>query len=181
MLRESSSCFSFSSSSSSSSYNPNRHLSLPSLSPLHSPVQEDLVPLPLRAVKSLGRLPTFHIAAIESTNSDYYASLDYHIATAFNTKPTSHRRTAKETKHWPFYRCTLCLHFLDPGLNPSIIPGEPGRVFCNSCYMWIYKVSLCWKCRRVVGRGDERVCFGWCWWHWECMGCLCCSVREIGS
>ena len=167
--------------SSSVSSIPNRQLSLLSFPPLDPPIQKDLVPSPLRAVNSIARFPVFHATATESTTSDRCASLGCHIATASSTTSTGYRHATTERKDWPFYRCTLCLHFLDPREKPSIIPGEPGRIFCSSCYTWIYKVSLCWKCRELVGRGDERVGFGWCWWHWECMGCICCAVQQISS
>lgn len=51
-----------------------------------------------------------------------------------------------------------------------------GRVFCRDCYVWIYNLGICWSCGEIVGRSEERVGFGWCWWHWGCYGCLLCRV-----
>ena len=50
------------------------------------------------------------------------------------------------------------------------------RHFCRRCWIRIYDLSLCWTCGEVVHRGEERVGFGWCWWHWGCVGCLFCRV-----
>ena len=51
------------------------------------------------------------------------------------------------------------------------------NVFCRGCWIRIYDLSICWSCGVVVGRGEEKVGYGWCWWHWGCLGCLFCRVR----
>jgi hypothetical protein len=67
------------------------------------------------------------------------------------------------------------------GLAPDASVGLGiGRVFCEPCFKWIYDLSICWNCGEVVARGQERISFGWCWWHWSCLGCLICKVSIYG-
>ena len=98
----------------------------------------------------------------------------------------------------PYRLCTLCHRRIKgpeysfPSVAPaalaaiklSLSPIKKGekskrddRHFCHKCWVRIYDLSLCWTCGEVVHRGEERVGFGWCWWHWGCLGCLFCRVR----
>lgn len=98
----------------------------------------------------------------------------------------------------PYRLCTLChrrikgSEYSFPSVAPaalaaiklSLSPTKKGeqsksddRYFCHKCWVRIYDLSLCWTCGEVVHRGEERVGFGWCWWHWGCLGCLFCRVR----
>ena len=70
---------------------------------------------------------------------------------------------------------------LAPERTPDSDDGAHSKVrrerhFCRRCWIRIYDLSLCWTCGEVVHRGEERVGFGWCWWHWGCVGCLFCRV-----
>ena len=86
------------------------------------------------------------------------------------------------------YRCTLCYHplLLDSKprtIGPHIGPLSPleercGRIICKACWRWIYSLAICWTCGEIVGRKEERVGFGWCWWHWGCLACVLCRVRH---
>ncbi len=54
--------------------------------------------------------------------------------------------------------------------------GGKYRIFCQRCYLWALSVGTCWRCRKTVTRGQRRVAFGWCFWHWGCYACLFCQV-----
>lgn len=59
----------------------------------------------------------------------------------------------------------------------SALPSpSPSSAFCQNCWLRIYSLSLCWTCGEIVTRSEERVGFGWCWWHWGCMSCVFCRV-----
>ena len=110
-----------------------------------------------------------------------------------------------EEEEKALYKCTLCQGYLPVDSKPYTLPATPintlskpsspqgpssssstsagsrnsdgsGRVFCRDCYVWIYDLGICWTCGEIVGRSEERVGFGWCWWHWGCYGCLICRV-----
>ena len=88
------------------------------------------------------------------------------------------------------YTCSLC-HFLLPrNSEPYCIPvinrdylrdGDSNRIFCKDCWIWIYNLAICWACGEIVGRDEERIGFGWCWWHWGCLNCMSCRVREFSA
>lgn len=61
-------------------------------------------------------------------------------------------------------------------LRPHIqlLGSRPG--FCHACWVRIHNLSICWTCGETVSRLEERVSFGWCWWHWACVSCLFCRV-----
>lgn len=95
---------------------------------------------------------------------------------------------AKPSRTEAFYKCTLCYGTLPSTSKIFTLPDVhtdadsrkgkgSGRIFCKECWIWIYDLSICWTCGEIVGRMEERVGFGWCWWHWGCMGCLICKVR----
>jgi len=99
---------------------------------------------------------------------------------------SAHR--AKGNRTDAFYKCTLCYGTLRSSSKVFTLPDTHidadsrkgkgnGRIFCKECWIWIYDLSICWTCGEIVGRMEERVGFGWCWWHWGCMGCLICKVR----
>ena len=164
------------------------------LSPLPrppTPVQEHLIPLPLRTHKSSSRLPLLHEEAAFSTNKQTLAQPQ---------RPRHSRSAAQsngaddddEEEKEPFYICTLCHHPLQSGIAPFTfpstlskssfpIPESDGRIFCRACWVWIYDLSICWTCGEIVYRREERVGFGWCWWHWACLACLICRVRCLNK
>lgn len=92
-------------------------------------------------------------------------------------------------------RCTLChepipdnvkpctfpstapaaLAALNPHLGSEAYSSGP-KAFCHPCWVWIYNLSICWTCGETVARQEEKVSYGWCWWHWACVSCLICRV-----
>jgi len=99
-------------------------------------------------------------------------------------------RTA--TSHAYNYTCNLChvtfappahplprMFSFTPVDNPSAEEGEgegDGRILCEKCSTWTFSICICWTCGEAVVRGEERVAFGWCFWHWGCFACLLCAV-----
>jgi len=89
--------------------------------------------------------------------------------------------------------CTLCQQTFSsrPFSFPSTAPAalatirtslpsqSPSQAFCQSCWLRIYTLSLCWTCGEIVSRSEERVSFGWCWWHWGCVNCVFCRVPQL--
>lgn len=63
------------------------------------------------------------------------------------------------------------------GKRFTLTTSSSCRFFCHACWIWIHNLSICWTCGDTVTRGEERVSYGWCWWHWGCVGCLFCRVR----
>lgn len=61
-------------------------------------------------------------------------------------------------------------------LNPHISSSATPKIFCYTCWVWIHNLSICWSCGETVSRKEERVSYGWCWWHWGCVSCLFCRV-----
>lgn len=57
--------------------------------------------------------------------------------------------------------------------------GPPKVFFCHTCWVWIYNLSICWTCGETVTREEEKVSYGWCWWHWACVSCLICRVGNF--
>ena len=95
-----------------------------------------------------------------------------------------------------FYRCSLCQKRFSSNNKPFHLPWplsysatserhpcSPdegcGRTVCKDCWIWVYNIAICWTCGEIVVRNEERVGFGWCWWHWACLGCLLCKVRSF--
>ena len=95
-----------------------------------------------------------------------------------------------------FYRCSLCQKRFSSNNKPFHLPRSLsystrserytrssnegcGRTVCKDCWIWVYNIAICWTCGEIVVRDEERVGFGWCWWHWACLGCLLCKVRSF--
>lgn len=64
---------------------------------------------------------------------------------------------------------------LNPYLGSEAYSSGP-KAFCHTCWVWIYNLSICWTCGETVSREEEKVSYGWCWWHWACVSCLICRV-----
>lgn len=84
-----------------------------------------------------------------------------------NVKPCSFPSTAP-----------AALAALNPHLgSEAYSSGGPNKTFfCHTCWVWIYNLSICWTCGETVAREEEKVSYGWCWWHWACVSCLICRV-----
>lgn len=65
----------------------------------------------------------------------------------------------------------------------SYSSSEPNKAkaffFCHTCWVWIHNLSICWTCGETVAREEEKVSYGWCWWHWACVSCLICRVGDF--
>lgn len=61
----------------------------------------------------------------------------------------------------------------------SSYSSGPKVFFCHTCWVWIYNLSICWTCGEIVAREEEKVSYGWCWWHWACVSCLICRVGKF--
>ena len=48
--------------------------------------------------------------------------------------------------------------------------------FCLTCFEELHALHICWTCGLAVHRAEERVGYGWAWWHWGCMSCLLCRA-----
>ena len=48
--------------------------------------------------------------------------------------------------------------------------------FCLTCFEELHALQICWTCGLTVHREEERVGYGWAWWHWGCMSCLLCRA-----
>ena len=53
---------------------------------------------------------------------------------------------------------------------------SPPPTFCLTCFEDIHALHICWTCGLTVDREEERVGYGWAWWHWGCMSCLLCRA-----
>lgn len=84
----------------------------------------------------------------------------------------------------PLYSCSLCHFPLPHNSKPHYLPrtcnnlltNDVSQIYCEDCWIWVYNLAICWACGEIVGRHEERVGFGWCWWHWGCLSCLVCRV-----
>ena len=167
--------------------------SSPSLSLIHYETSPNLskharlIPRPLSTRASRANLSSNvlqlgkyvpHAASLKEYSQNVVQS--YSLGLRPKTEPSQEEREA-------FYTCTLCFYPLPPKTKPYILPRSittsnsvitegNQRVFCKDCWIWIYDLSICWTCGEIVGRMEERVGFGWCWWHWGCLGCLICKV-----
>lgn len=94
-------------------------------------------------------------------------------------------------------KCALCHERIPDNLEPCSFPSTAPaalaalkphlgsdeayhstspKVFCHTCWVWIYNLSICWTCGETVAREEEKVSYGWCWWHWACVSCMICRV-----
>ncbi len=168
--------------------------SLPSLPQLRSPnpppVHRHLVPRPLKTPSSSASLSSL-LEGFPPTRSDF----NYPI---FETgqQPSAEQADRGETfdprPKKIFKNCSLCHDPIPNGVEPCTFPRtapaalaaltphlplsiEP-KIFCHACWVWIHNLSICWICGETVSRKEERVSYGWCWWHWGCVSCLLCRV-----
>lgn len=101
------------------------------------------------------------------------------------------RRIVRKTQ-----KCGRCHESIPTGVEPCSFPSSTApaalaalnlhlgseayssgpKVFCHKCWVWIYNLSICWACGETVARGEEKVSYGWCWWHWACVSCMICRV-----
>jgi hypothetical protein len=162
----------------SASFLPSRNVPLST-----SSVEVSLVPPPLSSRSTRERF----LQTSARTGNSLSVTTDAKEHSQDVVRSRSLRAHTKEHVEETFYRCTLCYCPLARTSKaytfPEHSPGgdaqrneSPGRVFCKSCWIWIYDLSICWTCGEIVGRMEERVGFGWCWWHWGCLGCLICKV-----
>jgi len=150
---------------------------LASTAPL-SPIHEHLIPLPLRTYPSK---PTLNLPLFTSSPSPtYFPSPSPSSSLPPSLSSSSHSPSPSPSSPRPnqisrTYICTLChTHFRSPPY--SLSSSSDGRVFCRQCFLWAYDVGICWSCTEMVVRGEGRVSFGWCFWHWGCFACLFCKV-----
>ena len=61
-------------------------------------------------------------------------------------------------------RCSNQQNFPPAKLANSYTRPSSLRI-CHVCFLRIYNLSICWACGEVVYRAEERVGYGWCWWH----------------
>ena len=52
----------------------------------------------------------------------------------------------------------------------------PSPTFCLACFEKFHALHICWTCGFTIHREEERVGYGWAWWHWGCMSCLLCRA-----
>lgn len=166
-------------------------LSLPSMHHLcspDSPVHRHLVPPPLKprcasaSAHPLAEKPLTELEVETLNSSPHYRSSSDHA-----------NRILAGSRHTDASKsCSLC-HNLIPdhvepctfpetapaavaALSPHIPMSTGPRIFCYACWVWIHNLSICWACGDTVSRKEERVSYGWCWWHWGCVSCLFCRV-----
>lgn len=172
-------------------------LSLPSIHHLRSPdspVHRHLIPPPLNVRRVSA--PARARARAQTLPGESLAELDVET---LNPGP-HHRPSVDRTNRIladSFHvdaseSCSLC-HDLIPdhiepctfpdtapaavaALSPHIPIATGPRIFCYACWVWIHNLSICWACGDTVSRKEERVSYGWCWWHWGCVSCLFCRV-----
>ena len=154
------------------------------------------------SLPSLTRVPSAYNTTLQHTPISVSAdsSGDFQLYKSFDqpyVSPEPSTPTATSSMMKPYRLCTLCHHRIHgqqysfPKAVPAALsalrsflrePGQErknGRYFCRKCWIRIYDLSLCWTCGEIVHRGEERVGFGWCWWHWGCVSCLFCRVCEF--
>lgn len=87
-----------------------------------------------------------------------------------------HERIPDNVKPYSFpSTAPAALAALNPHLGCEAYSSVP-KVFCHTCWVWIYNLSICWTCGETVARKEEKVSYGWCWWHWACVSCMICRV-----
>ena len=172
--------------------------SLPILPRPASPIQFHLIPKPLSTQPSQTHLNPLRRRQSQITKVSHspktVESID--LATVQSPSIRDSMLYLQEEKD-SLYKCTLCQVRLPPNTRSYTIPGTylrssvitssipkyktiegSGRVFCRACWTYIYDLAVCWTCGEIVGREDERVGFGWCWWHWACVSCMLCGVSR---
>lgn len=175
-------------------FRPN--LSLPSISHLRSsdsPVHRHLIPPPLKSRRASAGLRPLPEESLIQLESETLNPGPYH-------RPSSVRANhiVADPRHTDASKsCSLC-HSLIPdhvepctfpetapaavaALSPHIPMSTGPRIFCYACWVWIHNLSICWTCGDTVSRKEERVSYGWCWWHWGCVSCLFCRVCRYVS
>jgi hypothetical protein len=168
-------------------------LSLPSLCHLNSSISQfhrHLDPPRIRKYPSSTLLSP--LLEHRSSTSIDRETLDSEAQLAPSQDEVDGKLTAHLPKGDPGRICSLCQHGIPisvipyhfpktapaalAALNPHIQSSSSPRAFCHACWVWIHNLSLCWTCGDTVSRHEERVSFGWCWWHWACVSCLFCRV-----
>lgn len=95
----------------------------------------------------------------------------------FGSSPTLHICTlCHQTFSGPPFRFPSTAPAALAAIRSSSPSQSPSPAFCQNCWLRIYTLSLCWTCGEIVSRSEERVSFGWCWWHWGCVNCVFCRV-----
>lgn len=183
-----------------------RHLSVPTLKRTNTPIEINLIPPPLSTRNSRAQLtPLAEGTAADVLIQHPVPLLITKTRKAISPPVQDLSDAESEEEEKALYKCTLCHDYLPLDSKPYTLPATlvnslsksstlresaasasnaadsrksngSGRVFCRDCYVWIYDLGICWTCGEVVGRSEERVGFGWCWWHWGCYGCLICRV-----
>lgn len=185
-----------------------RRSSVPTLTRTNTAIEIDLIPPPLSTRNSRPQLAPLCESTIADSSMQGLPSIIVKRTRKVVSPPVqavSDPDSEEEEK--ALYRCTLCQGYLPLDSKPYTLPAtlvntlsQPsslqrpsdssnstasrisngsGRVFCRECYIWIYDLGICWTCGEIVGRSEERVGFGWCWWHWGCYGCLLCRVSTL--
>ena len=144
-----------------------------------STVDDDLIPEPLSThatqIKLTGRDKN---STQRRTSASQARRLSQYIIRhhSLGVKTPSHR--VSKRRH-SLYKCSVCHVSLGPKAEPYTLLGtSSGRIFCKQCWEWIHHMAICWTCGEIVGRREERIGFGWCWWHYPCLACLICKVRR---
>ena len=157
-----------------------RWLEKSSTGPLpNEPSEESLIPEPLDLLSfpSESTLKSqIQRGARQPSSGEYPRTTSKHFL------PTCSTNELKEKE--PLYNCSLCHFPLSPDSKPRYLPrthnpfptDDVNRIYCEDCWIWIYSIAICWTCGEIVGREEEKVGFGWCWWHWGCLSCLVCRV-----
>lgn len=165
-------------------------LSLPSIHHLRSPdspVHRHLIPPPLKSRRASAPHPLpeepLTELKVETLNTGPHPPISNH----------AHPIVDKDARKL----CSLCHNLIPDHIGPCTFPETAPaavaalsphipvltgpRIFCYSCWVWIHNLSICWTCGDTVSRKEERVSYGWCWWHWGCVSCLFCRVCRYVS
>lgn len=111
-----------------------------------------------------------------SANGDPVMTLGRLLVQKTQTCALCHERIPDNVKPCTFpSTAPAALAALNPHLGSEAYSSEP-KTFCHTCWVWIYNLSICWTCGETVAREEEKVSYGWCWWHWACVSCLICRV-----
>lgn len=183
-----------------------RRSSVPTLNRANTPIEINLIPPPLSTRNSRAQLATLSEGTTADAQIRGLPPIVIKKPRKVVSPPVQALSDSdSEDERKELYKCTLCHGYLPLDSKPYTLPAalvntlsQPsslqrpsdfssngttsrksngsGRVFCRDCYIWIYDLGICWTCGEIVGRSEERVGFGWCWWHWGCYGCLLCHV-----
>ena len=181
------------SQSSTNRISPKLFYIIPSVPTMQVPVEDQFIP----------EATDFQSLRNQSLPSEVFAEAgpktSLRSISTISTTPSQSDTTQSEKRGEEsvfFYKCSLCQRTLSSNNRPYHLPcplsasiqsrrhnhssnEECGRTFCRDCWIWVYSVAICWTCGEIVVRDEERVGFGWCWWHWGCLGCLLCKVRAF--